>query len=360
MTTSGDAHRVRPIPGQIDRIDRIDRILAVRLARLGDVTLLLPALGMLRTAFPEARLTLLTGQPYAPVARLCPWVDDVMAVDRHRLRDGRRRGAVREIFALIRQLRAHRFDLAVDFHSFRETNLLVRASGARCRIGMRRSDRAYLAFCFNLPPVSEDKGVHVGEMFRRVAAGVPGVGQVTAPPGPSLCVSGARARAEAGGDWSLALYVGAAAPSRRWPPDRFARVAAHALRHWGASVRILSGLTPEEQAAARAVSEMVADPSPRVRMVLGAPLPELVREISGVDVLVSNDSGPMHIGSALGVPTLGIFSESLPLHYRPLGAVDRYVHGETVGRVSSDEVLEVLDQMRPVATGGSRDRPRES
>lgn len=324
---------------------RIDRILAVRLARLGDVTLVLPALGMLRTAFPGARLTLLTGEPYAPLACLCPWVDDVIALDRHGLRDGPRRAAAGKIFEWVRHLRAQKFDLAVDFHSFRETNLLIRASGARCRIGMRRSDRAYLAFCFNLPPVMEDKGVHVGEMFRLVAAGVPGVGDVDPPPGPVLRVPEAR-QPPADGSWVLALYVGASSSSRRWPPDRFARVGVHALRDWGASVRVLAGVIPGEQEAARVVLDMIG-PSPRVGATIGASLPELVRELSGADVLLSNDSGPMHIGSTLGVPTLGILSEGLPLHYRPRGVADRYVHGVPVERVSTGEVVAILDEMRP-------------
>jgi ADP-heptose:LPS heptosyltransferase len=326
-----------------------ERILAVRLARLGDVTLVLPALGMLRAAFPDARLTLLTGAPYAPLAQLCPWVDDVIALDRHGLRDGSRRAAVKGIFDLVRQLRAPRFDLAVDFHSFRETNLLVRASGARWRVGMQRSDRAYLGFCFNLPPVMEDKGVHVGEMFRRVAAGVPGVGEARVPPGPVLRVPEGQAQRAVDGDWVLALYVGASTSSRRWPPERFARVATHALRHWGASVRILAGLFAEEQEAARVALGMIGA-SPRVGATIGASLPELVTELSRADVLLSNDSGPMHIGSALGIPTLGVFSEGHPLHYRPLGVSDRYVYGVPVERVSFDEVLEVLGQMRPVST----------
>ena len=68
--------------------------------------------------------------------------------------------------------------------------------------------------------------------------------------------------------------------------------------------------------------------------------------IAGADLLVSNDSGPMHIGSALGVPTLGIFSSSLPEHYRPVGPKDRYIKKESMKDVQLEEVLESIIQMR--------------
>jgi ADP-heptose:LPS heptosyltransferase len=84
---------------------RVSRILAIRLARLGDVTLLLPSLGLLKAAFGGAHLTLLTGLPYTPVARLCPWVDDVMALDRGRMRDGPRRQALSDVIRFAGDLR---------------------------------------------------------------------------------------------------------------------------------------------------------------------------------------------------------------------------------------------------------------
>jgi ADP-heptose:LPS heptosyltransferase len=71
-------------------------------------------------------------------------------------------------------------------------------------------------------------------------------------------------------------------------------------------------------------------------------------------MLISNDSGPMHIGSAVGVPTLGIFSRSLPEHYRPVGGRDRYVKKNSVEEVSVGEVVEVLEEMRATAVPDRR------
>src|SRR2546422_3582979 len=146
------------------------KILAIRFARLGDTVLLLPALSLLKRAFPDARLTLLTGHTCAPVAEMCPAIDEVLAVDRLEMRDGPAFKALRDIQRLVRDVRRRRFDLAIDFHSFRETNLLTWISGAPVRIGMKRYQGPYLSFCFNRPAVLEDKSLHVSAMFKKVVA----------------------------------------------------------------------------------------------------------------------------------------------------------------------------------------------
>src|SRR5207249_11075465 len=115
----------------------------------------------------EARLTLLTGHRCTPIAELCPAVDETFAVDRVAMRDGSRSAALRDMTRLVREVRRRRFDLVIDFHSFRETNLLTWLSGAPVRIGMKRYKAPYLNFCFNRPPVIEDKSLHVAAMFEK-------------------------------------------------------------------------------------------------------------------------------------------------------------------------------------------------
>ncbi len=324
----------------------ISNILAVRFARIGDVVLLLPALARLKSSFGGARLTLATGSRSAPIAELCPHIDEVISVDRIRMRDGTRREALRDIWRLVGDLRSRRFDLVVDFHSFRETNLLARFSGARYRLGMKRADRAYLPFCFNLPPAEEDKRLHVSEMFQRVVEHVPGVSgsQFIESPvievGPNIHVPIA-SPVDPGP--SVILYVGASVPERRWPASRFAALASNVAARWGATVYVLSGVSEVEQSIAFQVKSE-AGPSAQLFTDLG--LQEMASVIAGADLMVSNDSGPMHIGSALGVPTLGIFSSSLPEHYRPVGSQDRYIKKESIKDVRLEEVLATIVEMQ--------------
>src|SRR5262245_42167616 len=142
-------------------------ILAIRFMRLGDVVLMLPALMSLKARYPQSRLTLLTDERCAPMAEMCPWIDEVIGVNRLAMRDGSVLPALKAIAGLVRDIRRRRFDLVIDFLSFRETNLLTWLSGAPYRLGMKRHRRAYLPFCFNLPPVREDKALHVAEMFQK-------------------------------------------------------------------------------------------------------------------------------------------------------------------------------------------------
>lgn len=338
--------------GSTPLLGAVERILAIRFARLGDVALLLPALFQLRAMYPDAHFALMTGTPCAGLARLCPQLDEVIAVDRLAIRDEPRLNAARDIFDLVRSVRSKRYDLVIDFHSFRETNLLAWLSRAPYRLGMRRADRAYLPFCFNLAPVLEDKSLHISEMFSRVVAGLPGsVAPTPWAAGPLIAVPGRvsedvlhrHVRTPAGTPL-LAVYVGASVASRRWPPSRFAAIADHAVSKWGATVLVLTGESSLEQEIGKEIAGSVRQGA-QLRLLSGLKIRELAAAIGLARLLVSNDTGPMHIGPLMGIPTLGIFSRSLPEHYRPIGPGDRYVRKDPVDRVTTEEVIEAMEEM---------------
>ena len=131
----------------------LSRILVVRYGRLGDLVLLIPALRALRRRFPSAHISVLVDQRYAAVPEMCSAVDKVIAFDRIGMRDSSWWSGAYSALRSAEVLRRARYDLVIDFHGFRETNLLAWYSRALWRIGLRRNEPSYLPFCFNLAPV---------------------------------------------------------------------------------------------------------------------------------------------------------------------------------------------------------------
>jgi ADP-heptose:LPS heptosyltransferase len=326
-------------------------ILAIRFARLGDVVLLLPALASLKSAYPEARLTFLTGHRCAPLAELCPAIDEVLAVDRIAMRDGSTLAALRELARLVRDVRSRRFDLVIDFHSFRETNLLARISGGRDRVAMKRYKAPYLGFCFNRPPVLEDKALHVSEMFQKVVSAITGR---TASPAASLVLpeelrSYAAEAAPPGP--RIAVYIDAPVAERIWPPERFAAVVDFAVETLGANVLVLSS---KEGAKLTTRVEKASRHRDRIAVFTNIGIPQLAALIASSRLLVSNDTGPMHIGPAAGVPTLGLFSVGYPEHFRPIGEYDRFIRANPIEEIETRVVIGAVDEMWTTANPGLR------
>jgi ADP-heptose:LPS heptosyltransferase len=312
------------------------RILAIRFARLGDVILLLPALASLKRTFPDSELTLLTGHRCAPIAELCPAIDHVIAVDRIAMRDGPVWRAMRDMAGLVRKVRQERFDMVVDFHSFRETNLLTWLSAAPVRIGMKRHKAPYLKFCFNRPAVNEDKGLHVSEMFQKVANAV----GPTAEPKYAPALS--RVVAEGAKRPTIAMYVDAPVPERIWPAENFAAAADFAIEKLGAGVIVLS--SPQGAGLVQRVRSSSRYPE-RLSVFTDLTLGQLAQKIASADLLVSNDTGPMHIGPAVGVPTLGLFSVGLPEHFKPIGPSDRFLRANPIDQISVRDMIETMAEM---------------
>ena len=323
-------------------------ILAIRLARFGDIVLLLPALTVLKSNVPDSRLTFLTDHRLSSLAEMCPAIDDIIAVDRIAMRDGSRLASLKSMRDVIKDVRHRHFDLAIDFHGFRETNLLTWFSGSPKRLGLKRFDQSFLSFCFNLPPVPEDKSIHVAEMFMKVAERFGARKPSTAPDMVVPEASREWARVTLGPRPYAALYVDAPTTKRIWPPENFASVADHLSLRCGLQVVVISGpdrsdLLTRIQAASKSGES--------IRAFSNLTIPQLAALVQAADIWISNDTGPMHLGPILGVPTLGLFSIGIPEHFRPTGLFDRYVLANPIERITVKEVIDNVEMLR------SKERP---
>jgi ADP-heptose:LPS heptosyltransferase len=318
------------------------KILAIRLARFGDIVLLFPALTLLKSNIPGCGISFLTDLRLAPLAEMCPAIDDIIAVDRIAMRDGARWASLKGMRQIIRDVRRRKFDLTIDFHGFRETNLLTWLSGSGKRIGLKRFDQAFLNFCFNLPPVLEDKELHVSEMFLRVA-GRFGSGKLsTSPPLAVPERSRLWVKETLGPRPFAAIYVDAPTPRRIWPPESFAALADYLAGQHGLEIVLISG--NGGHSLLKRVQE-TAKYSGSIRGFSNLTIAQLAAVVEAAQIWISNDTGPMHLGPILGVPTLGLFSIGLPEHFRPTGANDRYVLANPIDRITVSEVIENVEKM---------------
>lgn len=321
------------------------KILAIRLARFGDLVLLLPSLTLLKANIPGSHITLLTDHRLAPLAAMCPAIDEIIAVDRLAMRDGPQLASLGSMYRVIRDVRQRKFDLAIDFHGFRETNLLTWLSGARQRMGLKLFGRSFLNFCFNMPPVPEDKSIHEGEVFGKVverfSSGRPALS-------PSLLVS------ETSREWAkemlppegfAALYIDAPTPQRIWPPERFAAVANFLAEDLGMDVVVVSGSDGAPFLKRVLENSKFAN---KVRGFSNLTIPQLAAVVESSRLWISNDTGPLHLGPILGIPTLGLFSIGLPEHFRPTGANDAYVQGNPIETITVKDVIGRVREMWPI------------
>jgi ADP-heptose:LPS heptosyltransferase len=318
-------------------------ILAIRLARFGDVVLLLPALTALKLNAPGSRLTFLTDHRLSSLAEMCPAIDDIIAVDRIAMRDGSRLASLKNMRNVISEVRHRRFDLAIDFHGFRETNLLTWLSGSPKRLGLKRFDQSFLNFCFNLPPVLEDKSIHASEVFMKVAErfGVRKSSAVSAMVVPES--SQQWVRATLGPRPYAALYVDAPTSKRIWPPEHFASVADYLAVQCGLQVVLISG--PEGSQLLTRIQE-ASSSMEHIQAFSNLTIPHLAAVVRAAEMWISNDTGPMHLGPILGIPTLGLFSIGLPEHFRPTGPHDRYVLANPIERITVREVIDNIEKLR--------------
>jgi heptosyltransferase-1 len=320
------------------------------MSALGDIVHALPVLSALRRAYPALEIDWLADRKYAGVLDL---VDGVTRVIIGRPGLGRALG----------ELRARAYDVAVDLQGLLKSAAMARLSGARRVVGFESAAlREGTAAWFYSETVEVPDAAHI---IRKNLSVLPALG-VTDPPVvvfPFLIPASAPAdevttdAATRGSRGFVLINPGAAWPNKRWSPERFGAIAQHLRnRHqlasyvlWGAGEDTLANqvVTASDNAAQRAPQTSLGD---------------LLALASRATLIVSGDTGPVHLAAAVGTPIVGLYGPTWPERNGPWDPNDEVVSRATtcvchhkrqcqrgdarmcINEISVDEVASAIDR----------------
>lgn len=285
---------------------------------VGDAVMTIPALRQLRQLFPTAHITLATRS----------WAQGLFAdakfLDAVQVHEGT---GLRSVVKQVRQWRQGNFDVAILLPNSLETALVASLARVPLRIGYATDGRqSLLTHPLPLPEWRSSK--HEVFYYLKIVAELEWLvsgGQTFLETEPSTALDVNESRKTAAGDFLRARGVRGTGPlvalcpgsinsrAKRWPAERYAELADRVMDELGAEV-LLIGSGAEADVAAAVRGRMMNQP---VILTGETNLDQLVATLSLVDLLITNDTGPAHIASALGRRTLVIFGPTNPLTTRP-------------------------------------------
>jgi heptosyltransferase-2 len=273
----------------------------VQTAFLGDVVLATPLLGALRLKYPRAHLALLTTPTGAEILAGLPAVDQIISFDKRK----RDRGSMATL-ALRRKLREQGFDLALCPHRSARTALLTALARIPRRIGFADAALPWLYQTTVVRDLSRHEVLRNLQLLDPLGGPPPGfqaallLGQAQSLDLTRLGLSG--------NGLKVGLCPGSVWPTKRWTAPGYAALADLLQQQFQAKVFLLG--SPEDAAVAAEVEALCRRP---VQNLVGrTTLPELVAVIDRMNLLVANDSAPVHIASARRVPVVAIFGPTVP------------------------------------------------
>ena len=310
-----------------------ERIVLVKLSSLGDVVHALPVAATLRAERPTAHLAWVVERREAAVLHGHPALDEIIVIDTRTWRRARRPAALAtvlgEVRAVLRRLRAARFDVAIDLQGLIKSGAVARATGAPLRIGFHRGwGREPLGAVFtNRHVVPPPSARHVVEQYLALLAPLeierarldfrlPTVEQAEARVEDWLATVGLKPR-----ERLVVLNPGAGRADKQWPVEQFATLAAGLVQDAGARVVVVWG--PGEEAAARRIVTSGGVNGPRPLLAPATDLYELIALLRRASVVVAADTGPLHLAAAVGTPCVGLYGPTTPARNGPYGARHR-------------------------------------
>ncbi len=285
--------------------DRAPRFLIVRLGSLGDVIHAIPAVAALKRRYPAGSIDWVVDPRYVDLVKLVTVVGAVYPFDPRR--------ALAALTAW-RRLRAARFgahgqsgsnyDAVIDLQGLIKSAMLARSIGARRAIGFSRQHlREPLARFLYSETVDPGDAPHVIQKGINLMGAV-GVddSSIAFPIAVPRSTAADVVAARVGSSGYVLINPGAAWPNKRWPPQRFGALAAAIRERHGLRSVVLWG--PGEEVAASAVvaaSRGAAEQAPPTSIT------DIVAIAKGASLMVSGDTGPLHIGGAVGTPIVALF-----------------------------------------------------
>ena len=276
-------------------------ILIVRLGAMGDIVHALPVAAALRDTFGDARIDWVVDERHHELLELVP------VIDRRFVLRTKTASLWRRITELRRAFASESYDLAIDVQGLLKSAVVARVSGARRVLGFTTAHlRERAAGLFYSETQDPGDTGHVIEKNLTLAAAVGADGsQIRFPLAvpASAALDAVRNRVSAEGETSFAvLNPGAAWPNKRWAPARFGAVAQWLRRERGLRSVVTWG--PGDEAMAASLVDASAGAA---ELAPSTSIADLTAIVQAADVMVSGDTGPLHLAAAVGTPIVGIF-----------------------------------------------------
>jgi heptosyltransferase I len=294
-------------------------ICIVMLSAIGDAVHVLPIANELKRAWPESRVTWVIQPVPHRLVEGHPAIDDFVIFERRR-----GPGAWTGFRDYARAMRGRHFDLVLGLQVYFKAGLLTALTPGRVKLGfdrVRARDAQWLFTNRRIPPHAPQ---HVQDQYFEF---LDHLGIDRGPVRWDLRLTEAEREAQAAFFASLdrpacAVVVGTSKPEKNWSPEGYARVLEELERTHGMRPMIVGGPSPAERSLA---DEVLAQTGANVVDALGDDLRRLVWLLGGSALLISPDTGPLHIARALGTPVVGLYGCTNPKRSGPYAAFEELV-----------------------------------
>jgi len=289
------------------------RILIIKPSSLGDIVHALPTLAAIRDAFPDAHIAWLVKKQWAGLLERVEGLDRIWPVG----------PGLRGWLSHVPALRAVGFDLVVDLQGLLRSGILARLIGCATRVGFANArEGSRLLYTHRVAVPTPD--MHAVDRYLLVAGAVgAGLPPEQRPAFRFRIPEGDRQRViklldrhgvPSSRSW-VAINPSARWPTKRWPPACFAAVADRLSQMGQAPVVLIGG--PEDRVTTRSVRALMRS---EAIDLAGETEPGLLPALlQSAAVLLTNDSGPMHVAAAVGTPVVALFGPTSPLRTGPYG-----------------------------------------
>lgn len=338
------------------------------LSAIGDAVHVLPVANALKRAWPKTRITwIIQPGPYALVQGH-PAVDEFVVFDRKR-----GPAAARSFLRLRRDLKGRDFDLVLGLQVYFKAGLITALVPGRIKLGFDRGRAQDAQWLFTNRRIPAGPPRHVQDQYFEFLRFL---GVDPDPVTWNISFGEAERRAQSAffsavGAPTCAMVIGTSKREKNWHPEGYVAVAEAVTQRYGLVPIIVGGPSAAE---AEMAEQIMSRAAVEVRCELGDDLRRLAWLIDGSTLVISPDTGPMHIAHALGKPVVALFGYTNPKRYGPYRAseeliVDGYAefpgedyppsraYRDGMRRVSAEAVLaKVAIVMERYSKGESRDR----
>ena len=296
------------------------RICVIKPSALGDVVQALPLLEALRARFPASQISWVINRELADLISGHPLIHDLLIFDRH--------GSWTQTLGLLRSLRRGRFDLVIDLQGLLRTGAMTLATGAPTRVGLETArEGASLACHLVLPETSREIPAHARYWKVAEALGIDtprGSAHIPASLTDFTVAQKLLAPLRANSTGVLAVHAGAKWETKRWPAEKFAEVAVRAATRLRVGIAVV-GSSSEHPLAAQIADAVISAGGVAANLAGTTNLKQLAAVLKSADVVLSNDSGPMHLAAEQETRVVGLFTCTNALRSGPPGPQHRLI-----------------------------------